>query len=477
MAAPPLKIKRGTTSVASPVTVPNTVAGEPIVRYNTDQGKYAGITEFYIGDDGATSSKLIADSGATSAANEILTAFTVETADGNADGVDASLTLTSQDITGSAITVQPPSDLAADYTLTLPPNDGDASQVLQTNGAGVLTWVDQTSGFSGFSITDGTNTESIASTDAITFTGGTGITATVSATDTLTIAIDGTVVTTGDTGTVTSTMIADATIVNGDISGTAAIDFSKLAALTGGNILVGNGSNVATSVAASGDVSISNTGAFSVNSVQANSVNLTTDTVGNYVAAVTTAADSGLVGGNAANEGTTSALALKNAAGLTDTALLLWDDGNGQLANSSITETGGTVTIAANLTVTGTTTTVSTTNTAVSDRIIELANGTSGTVAATADSGLIVERGDASNVFVGFDEGEDVFVAGTTAATGATGGDTAPTPIAFLALQYNVTDAAGTNEAVISYLAGNVDYTGQPAGRYLSNVTIDCGEY
>ena len=481
MATPPLKLKRGTTSVASPKNVAAAVAGEPILRYNTDQGKYTGITEFYIGDSGGTTSKLVADSGATAAANEILTAFTVETADGQADGVDASLTLTSQDITGSAITIQPPSDLAADYTLTLPANDGDPSQVLQTDGSGVLTWVNQTSGFSGFDITDGTNTESIGNAQTITFTGGTGITATVGATDTLTIEVDNTVVTTADTGTVTSGMILDGTIVNGDIASGAGIAFSKLASLTGGNIIVGNASNVATSVAASGDVSISNTGVFSVNSVQADSVALGTDTTGNYVAAVTTAATSGLVGGNAANEGTTSALALKNAAGLTTNTLLKWDGGNSQLTDSSITDDGTTVTITGNFTVTGTTTTASveTTNTQITDALIELANGAT---AATLDAGLIIERGTVEdNVFIGFDEGLDLFVAGTTTITG-TGSDANPTPIAFLALELQVNDDSASggsagNETVIGYLGANGLFTGSAAGRYLQNVTIDCGEY
>lgn len=53
-------------------------------------------------------------------------------------------------------------------------------------------------------------------------------------------------------------------IVNADINASAAIAFSKLAALTSGNILVGNGSNVATSVAMSGDVTMDNTGATSI---------------------------------------------------------------------------------------------------------------------------------------------------------------------------------------------------------------------
>lgn len=56
----------------------------------------------------------------------------------------------------------------------------------------------------------------------------------------------------------------NASIVNADIAAGAAIAFSKLAALTSANILVGNSSNVATSVAMSGDVTISNTGATTV---------------------------------------------------------------------------------------------------------------------------------------------------------------------------------------------------------------------
>lgn len=38
------------------------------------------------------------------------------------------------------ITLAAPSALAADYTLTLPPNDGSNGQFLSTNGNGVLSW-------------------------------------------------------------------------------------------------------------------------------------------------------------------------------------------------------------------------------------------------------------------------------------------------------------------------------------------------
>ena len=58
--------------------------------------------------------------------------------------------------------------------------------------------------------------------------------------------------------------IASGVIVNADINASAAIAHSKLASLTSGNILVGNGSNVPTSVAVTGDVTISNAGVTSL---------------------------------------------------------------------------------------------------------------------------------------------------------------------------------------------------------------------
>ena len=58
--------------------------------------------------------------------------------------------------------------------------------------------------------------------------------------------------------------ISSGAIVNTDVNSSAAIDFSKLATLPSGNILVGNASNVATSVAVSGDATISNAGVVTV---------------------------------------------------------------------------------------------------------------------------------------------------------------------------------------------------------------------
>ncbi len=79
------------------------------------------------------------------------------------------------------------------------------------------------------------------------------------------------------------------------------------------------------------------------------------------------------------------------------------------------------VTVAGNLTVSGTTTTVNTTNMTVSDKLVELGNGRTGS--ASGDSGLVIERGNDANAFIGFDESADKFTVGTGTFTGASTGD------------------------------------------------------
>ena len=90
----------------------------------------------------------------------------------------------------------PPHSAAASYTLTLPNNDGNADQVLKTNGSGVLSWVDPNSG-GGVTVQDegsslsttGTTLNFVGSgvvasgtgaTKTITISGGSGITAGIS---------------------------------------------------------------------------------------------------------------------------------------------------------------------------------------------------------------------------------------------------------------------------------------------------------
>ena len=106
---------------------------------------------------------------------------------------------------------------------------------------------------------------------------------------------------------------------------------------------------------------------------------------------------------------------------------------NATLSGSEFT---GDVSVTGELTVTGRTTTVQ--NLDISDNIIGLNNGLTGT--ASNDSGIIIERGDASNAFMGWDESADKFTMGTTTANTSSTGDIAITTGTLVAnLEGNVT--------------------------------------
>jgi len=114
----------------------------------------------------------------------------------------------------------------------------------------------------------------------------------------------------------------------------------------------------------------------------------------------------------------------------------------GAITAGSINLSGNAV-ISGNLTVSGSTTSVDTTNSTISDKLIELATGTSGT--PSGDSGIIIERGSSNNAFIGFDESADKFIVGTGTFTGSTTGDlTISTGTLVANLQGNVTGNADT---------------------------------
>ena len=81
----------------------------------------------------------------------------------------------------------------------------------------------------------------------------------------------------------------------------------------------------------------------------------------------------------------------------------------------------GNLTVGGNLTVNGSTSTLNTTNSVVKDKIIELGNGTAGS--PSGDAGIVIERGSASNAFIGWDESADQFLVGTGNFTGSSTGD------------------------------------------------------
>lgn len=433
MALPRLQLRRGTGAPSGSIAI----VSEPFFD-TTGQ-------DFYVATSTNTFSK-IGGSSYSARVDEFLTASVASTSTGAVVIKDAQATQNS-------VTIDVPSTVTTSYSFTLPSAAGTNGYLLQTDGSGNTSWVAPTVGYTNWTLSDGTTTQDVNNSDTVTVTGGSGIGAVVSATDTLTINLD------------IDELTAEAAIADADTfafyDATATANRKATADNLRDYVLGG----------VSGDVVIDASG---VASIQANSVALGTDTTGNYVQSVATSATGGLTGGVTAAEGTTPDIALKNNANFSANTILKWDDTNNQFVNSLVSDDGSTITIAGNLTINGTTTTVNTTNTSITDRLIELATGTTGT--PTADSGIVIIRGDLDNVFVGYDEGADVFVAGTTTGTG-TSTDLAPTPVSFLAKSYVITDTAGTGEEVIGYLAAGGAYSGSAAGRYLQNVIVDFGTY
>ena len=112
----------------------------------------------------------------------------------------------------------------------------------------------------------------------------------------------------------------------------------------------------------------------------------------------------------------------------------------------------GNVTITGNLDVNGTTTTLDSTNSTITDRLIELGNGTTGTPAN--DMGLVFERGDSDNAFIGWDESADKFLVGTGSFTGASTGNLTVTTGTLVAnLEGNVTGNVTGNADTATALA------------------------
>ena len=100
------------------------------------------------------------------------------------------------------------------------------------------------------------------------------------------------------------------------------------------------------------------------------------------------------------------------------------------------------LTLSGNLTVNGTTTTVSSTNSVIADALIELGNGTSGSPAN--DAGLVIERGSSDNVFIGWDESADAITFGTGSFTGASTGNLTITPSAVNTGAITITNATNS---------------------------------
>lgn len=134
----------------------------------------------------------------------------------------------------NTINIAPPT-LTVPYTLTLPPNDGDAQQVLTTDGNGVLTWTTQSSG-------SGT-TNTIAKFTSATTIGNSNLTD-----DGTRVVIGGSLIDVGVWGASPSTVTIGNSHVSSSVNivgGVGGINIGAAAA-AGANITVAGGGNLYT---------------------------------------------------------------------------------------------------------------------------------------------------------------------------------------------------------------------------------------
>jgi hypothetical protein len=111
----------------------------------------------------------------------------------------------------------------------------------------------------------------------------------------------------------------------------------------------------------------------------------------------------------------TNGVALKNHGSLGANTLTMWDDTNGQLTDSVITQDATTsaitisddLTVTGDLTVQGSLTSIETTNTAITDNVIVLNKGETGAGVSSTFSGFEVDRGTESNVSFLWDDVND----------------------------------------------------------------------
>jgi len=118
------------------------------------------------------------------------------------------------------------------------------------------------------------------------------------------------------------------------------------------------------------------------------------------------------------------------------------------LASPALTGTATAVnlTLSGNLTVNGTSTIVSSTNTTITDNLLELNSGASSNA---NDSGILIERGSTgNNAIIAWDESSDGFILGTTTATASDTGDLtiAASPLAVSEISATELDMGDSNK-------------------------------
>jgi len=263
---------------------------------------------------------------------------------------------------------------------------------------------------------DGGTAQTIDDEQTLTIAGGTGLTTTAGATDTITIDLDDTAVTAGSYGSSTAiptftvdaqgrltaagtASVATTLSITDDSANSDTVDLlnDTLTFSEGEGIDVTVSDNTVTVSAE--DATTTNKGVASfatadftvtTGAVSIKNVNLATQTTGDYVASLV--AGTGVTLSNNSGENATPTIAIGQAV-----------ETNSDVNFATVTTTGngsvgGNLTVTGDLTVNGTTTTVNSTTITVDDKNIELGSTASPTD-ASADGGGITLKGDTDKTF------------------------------------------------------------------------------
>jgi len=171
----------------------------------------------------------------------------------------------------------------------------------------------------------------------------------------------------------------------------------------------------------SGNISTASGNLSASGSITGASLSLGTGAITSGAVGCTTVTASGTISSSSTVTGTSLLINDAGNIGSTSDPDAIAIAANGNVTLSQDLAVTGNAVVTGNFTVNGTTNTLNTTNTVVKDTLIELGNGHTGSPAN--DAGIVIERGDSDNAFIGFDESVDKFMMGTGSFTGASTGD------------------------------------------------------